>query len=76
MEIYNIWVYCVILYKIFNFVYTFYRAMKIIIETENDDIKGSIVTDATEYTIKGKVTKREPLEVSNETLQNHIKQLH
>ncbi|XP_028158784.1 uncharacterized protein LOC114351683 isoform X6 [Ostrinia furnacalis] len=41
-----------------------YRAMKIISEFEKDDIKGSLTTDTMEYTITGKVTSREPLEMS------------
>ncbi|CAH2058175.1 unnamed protein product, partial [Iphiclides podalirius] len=41
-----------------------FRAMKLITEFDKDDIRGSIVTDATEYSISGKVTNRQPLEVS------------
>ncbi|XP_013138334.1 PREDICTED: uncharacterized protein LOC106103192 [Papilio polytes] len=41
-----------------------FRAMKIITEFEKDDIRGSLVTDATEYAISGKVTNRQPLEMS------------
>ncbi|KAL4716758.1 hypothetical protein ACJJTC_001914, partial [Scirpophaga incertulas] len=35
-----------------------FRAMKIISEFEEDDVKGSIVTDSMEYSIGGKVTNR------------------
>ncbi|XP_045454917.1 apolipophorins [Melitaea cinxia] len=41
-----------------------FRAVKIIGEVENDDIRGSFVTDTSEYGITGKVLKREPLELS------------
>ncbi|XP_013168741.1 PREDICTED: uncharacterized protein LOC106118616 [Papilio xuthus] len=41
-----------------------FRAMKIIAEFEKDDIRGSFVTDTTEYGISGKVTNRQPLEMS------------
>ncbi|XP_072946200.1 uncharacterized protein Apoltp [Epargyreus clarus] len=41
-----------------------FRAMKIIGEFDNDDIRGSFVTDTNEYAITGKVTKRDPLELS------------
>lgn len=37
--------------------------MKIIVEFQGDDIKGSFVTDTKEYDVTGKVTNREPLEV-------------
>ncbi|XP_068624199.1 uncharacterized protein Apoltp [Battus philenor] len=40
------------------------RAMKLITEFQNDDIRGSFVTDTTEYSISGKVTNRQPLEMS------------
>ncbi|XP_047539341.1 uncharacterized protein LOC125072709 [Vanessa atalanta] len=40
-----------------------FRAMKIIGEFDEDDIRGSFVTDTTEYSISGKVLKREPLEL-------------
>lgn len=42
----------------------YFRAMKIIGEIDKDDIRGSFVTDTTEYNINGKVLNRKPLEVS------------
>lgn len=44
-------------------IYLLNRAVKVIGEVENDDIRGSFVTDTSEYGISGKVIKREPLEV-------------
>ncbi|XP_045507000.1 apolipophorins [Colias croceus] len=41
-----------------------FRAMKILSEFDGDDIRGSFVTDTTEYGITGKILNREPLEVS------------
>ncbi|XP_075986269.1 apolipoprotein lipid transfer particle [Anticarsia gemmatalis] len=41
-----------------------FRAMKIIGEFDEDNIRGSFVTDSTEYSIDGKVLNREPLEMS------------
>lgn len=38
--------------------------MKIIGEFDEDNIRGSYVTDTSEYTIDGKVLSRKPLEVS------------
>ncbi|XP_049881187.1 uncharacterized protein LOC126377497 [Pectinophora gossypiella] len=41
-----------------------FRAMKILGEFEGDDIRGSFVTDSTEYGITGKVLSRKPLDLS------------
>ncbi|CAH0714994.1 unnamed protein product, partial [Brenthis ino] len=41
-----------------------FRAMKIIGEFDEDDIRGSFVTDSTEYSVSGKVLKRDPLELT------------
>ncbi|KAJ8708722.1 hypothetical protein PYW08_010104 [Mythimna loreyi] len=41
-----------------------FRAIKIIGEFDKDDIRGSFVTDSTEYSIHGKVLNREPLEMA------------
>ncbi|CAB3225976.1 unnamed protein product [Arctia plantaginis] len=41
-----------------------FRAMKIICEIYKDDIRGSFVTDTTEYNINGKVLNRKTLEIS------------
>nr|XP_049706191.1 uncharacterized protein LOC110382727 isoform X1 [Helicoverpa armigera]XP_049706192.1 uncharacterized protein LOC110382727 isoform X2 [Helicoverpa armigera]XP_049706193.1 uncharacterized protein LOC110382727 isoform X3 [Helicoverpa armigera]XP_049706194.1 uncharacterized protein LOC110382727 isoform X4 [Helicoverpa armigera]XP_049706195.1 uncharacterized protein LOC110382727 isoform X5 [Helicoverpa armigera] len=41
-----------------------FRAIKIITEFEGDDIRGSFVTDTTEYSINGKVLNRKPLEMA------------
>ncbi|KAI5644619.1 lipoprotein amino terminal region domain-containing protein [Phthorimaea operculella] len=43
---------------------TRFRAMKIIGEFEGDDVRGTFVTDSTEYGISGKVLSRDPLDVS------------
>ncbi|KAM3962221.1 LOW QUALITY PROTEIN: apolipoprotein lipid transfer particle [Aphomia sociella] len=39
------------------------RAMKLISEFEDEYIRGSLVTDGTEYSISGNVTNRDPLEM-------------
>lgn len=39
--------------------------MKLITEFDKEDIRGSFVTDAMEYSISGKVINRKPLEVVN-----------
>ncbi|XP_028030625.1 uncharacterized protein LOC114243361 [Bombyx mandarina] len=41
-----------------------FRAMKVIGEFQDDDVVGSIVTDAKEYSITGKVLSRNPLDLS------------
>ncbi|CAH0598289.1 unnamed protein product [Chrysodeixis includens] len=41
-----------------------FRAMKIIGEFDEDNIRGSYVTDTSEYTINGKVLNRKPLEMA------------
>ncbi|XP_052751003.1 uncharacterized protein LOC113509342 [Galleria mellonella] len=40
-----------------------FRAMKLVSEFEDEYIRGSLVTDGTEYGISGNVTNREPLEM-------------
>ncbi|XP_060807756.1 uncharacterized protein LOC106135284 [Amyelois transitella] len=41
-----------------------FRAMKMISEFKDDDITGTFVTENNEYDISGKVTNRQPLEIS------------
>ncbi|CAG9568621.1 unnamed protein product [Danaus chrysippus] len=41
-----------------------FRAMKIIGEFAGEDIKGSFVTDSTEYSVSGKMVNKDPLELS------------
>ncbi|CAK1547731.1 unnamed protein product [Leptosia nina] len=41
-----------------------FRAIKILSEFEDDDIRGSFVTDTSEYGVTGKILNKQPLEIS------------